>query len=41
VDIGDAVLASIAKSNNIKKVISNDEDWDRLSDYVSVEKLIK
>jgi len=41
VDIGDAVLASIAKSNNIKKVISNDEDWNRLLDYVSVEKLIK
>ena len=39
VDIGDALLASIAKSNNIRRVISNDEDWNRLSDYVGVEKL--
>jgi len=30
VDVGDAILASIAKSNNIRRVISNDEDWNRL-----------
>jgi len=41
VDVGDAALASIAKSNNIQKVLSNDNDWSRLSDYVNVEKVVK
>jgi len=41
VNIGDAVLASIAKSNNIQKALSNDNDWSRLSDYVNVENLVK
>ena len=41
VDVGDAVLVSMAKSNNIKKVLSNDNDWNRLSGYVNVEKLVK